>query len=339
MRLGQSDRQEYQGIWALIELREGAVIQASLEILGEARRLARDREVTALVLGPADDRQAARLIECGADTVRILDDARLRFFNDELACSAAVRLIRKHRPEIVLGAATIQGRALIPRVAVLLEAGLTADCTGLAIDPETGELLQTRPAFGGNIMATIRCPEHRPQMATVRHGVMKALEPDVTRTGTVIREPLEAKDALGIKEVLEILPGESSGVNLSDAQVIVSGGRAMKGPKGFDMLRELARELGGAVAASRPCVDSGWISYPHQVGQTGQTVQTRLYIACGISGQIQHLVGMQSCRTIIAVDINPDTPMMRMADIAVTGDVFEIVPALTAALRQRETAK
>jgi len=206
--------------------------------------------------------------------------------------------------------------------------GLTADCTGLDIDPENGDLLQTRPAFGGNIMATIRCSNHRPQMATVRPRVMKALEPDTNRTGEIIREDIQESDASKIKKIIEIVHSNEASVNLGDAQIIISGGRGVKGPAGFDLLRKLAAKMGAAIGASRAAVDAGWIPYAHQVGQTGQTVQTKLYIACGISGQIQHLVGMQACENIVAIDKNPDTPMMQIADIAVVGDLFEIIPEL-----------
>ena len=243
------------------------------------------------------------------------------------------RLIEKYKPEVVLGAATARGRALIPRVAVRTYSGLTADCTGLDIDPETGDLLQTRPAFGGNLMATIRTSNHRPQMATVRPMVMTALERDDSRKGEVIREGVEPGELEGVKKVVKIVRGEDASVNLSDARIVISGGRAMKGPEGFDLLRRFAEKVGGAVGASRAAVDNGWIPYAHQVGQTGQTVQTSVYIACGISGQIQHLVGMQSCDTIIAIDKKPDTPMMKLADVAVVGDLFEIVPEI---IRQLE---
>jgi electron transfer flavoprotein alpha subunit len=206
--------------------------------------------------------------------------------------------------------------------------GLTADCTELGIDPENGDLLQTRPAFGGNILATIRCSNHRPQMATVRPRVMAAPTPDSSRFGEIVHETIEESDMSKIKRVIEVVHSNESTVNLGDAQIIVAGGRAMKGPEGFELLRKLAAKLGGAVGASRAAVDAGWIPYAHQVGQTGQTVQTKVYISCGISGQIQHLVGMQSCETIIAIDKNPDTPMMQMADIAIVGDLFEIIPEI-----------
>ena len=330
----EQDKLNYRNVWILAEFSEpGRFHSASFELLGAARGLANDLncEVWAIALGN-DLSQASELISFGADKVIAVEDARLKDFNDELECGILERLVRKYRPEIMLGAATIKGRALIPRLASKLYTGLTADCTELSIDRETGELLQTRPAFGGNIIATIRSGGFRPQMATVRPKVMKALPKDPDRKGEIIRETVEDKDAYHIKEIIETVTAEGDTLNLSDARIIVAGGRAMKGPDGFKLLKTLADKLGGAVGASRAAVDNGWIAYPHQVGQTGQTVQADIYIACGISGQIQHLIGMQSCKTIIAIDVDDTTPMMQLADIGVKGDLFEIVPALIAEL-------
>ena len=245
----------------------------------------------------------------------MVDNPGLSGFVDETETKIMKRLIVKYKPEVVICGATTRGRALIPRVAVMTNCGLTADCTGLSIDPENGDLLQTRPAFGGNIMATIRCSNHRPQMATVRPRVMKSPEPDPGRTGRIMKEEMLTSDTEKIKQIIDVFHSTETAVNLADAQIIISGGRAK-------------RVGGAAVGASRAAVDSGWIPYAHQVGQTGQTVQTKVYIACGISGQIQHLVGMQSCDLIIAIDKNPDTPMMQVADIAVVGDLFEIIPEI-----------
>ena len=332
--INEGDKAQYKDVWILAEVLFGRVEPVTWELLGAARRLAdaRGGAVCALLMGKGTAWEAAGLFEYGADTVIVADAPELYGFNDELECRIAVRLIRKYKPEILLGAATARGRALIPRIAVRGVCGLTADCTQLEIDPDNGDLLQTRPAFGGNIMATIRSSNHRPQMATVRPHVMQALPCVPGRTGTLIRESAEPGDVANIKKVIELIRDTESTINLSDAKIIVSGGRAMKGPEGFKMLEGLAAKLGGAVGASRAAVDAGWIPYAHQVGQTGQTVQTKLYIACGISGQIQHLVGMQSCETIVAIDKKGDTPLMQMADIAVVGDVFQIVPELIRAL-------
>ena len=336
------DSKNYENIWVLAELSGGSELQSvSCELLGAARNLAADRgcEVWAVALGSDLAKATDTLIAYGADAVVAVEDARLNDFNDELECHVLERLTRKYRPEIFLGAATTRGRALIPRLASQLYAGLTADCTGLAIDLENGDLLQTRPAFGGNIMATIRSGGFRPQMATMRPKVMQAREPDYARKGKIYRESIEESDTRRIKEVVETIVRQESTINLSDARIIVSGGRAMKGPQGFELLEAFANRLGGAVGASRAAVDNGWIGYPHQRGQTGQTVQADLYIACGISGQIQHLIGMQSCKTIVAIDIDDKTPMMQMADIAVKGDLFEVIPEIMKELDRVGVAK
>ncbi len=325
------ERRNYSNVWVLAELVGGKELQpVSCELLGAASGLARDRncEVWAVALGCDLSAAIDTLAACGADKVIAVEDARLNAFNDELECNVLERLVRKYRPEIFLGAATNRGRALIPRLASRLYAGLTADCTGLSIDPENGDLLQTRPAFGGNIMATIRSGGFRPQMATVRPKVMKAPDPDEHRKAEVIRESVDDGDTAHIKQIIETVIRQETSVNLSDARIIVSGGRAMKGPEGFRLLEAFANRLGGAVGASRAAVDNGWIAYPHQVGQTGRTVQADIYIACGISGQIQHLIGMQSCKTIIAIDTDDTTPMMQLADIAIKGDLFEVIPEI-----------
>jgi len=324
------DNSKFRNVWIIAELLSGKIQPVTLELIGAARTLAdmRHSQVWGIVMGESALEDIEHLFAYGADKIILIQDIKLKGFNDELESNLLTRLINKYNPEIVLGAATARGRALMPRVAVKTYSGLTADCTGLEIDPENGDLLQTRPAFGGNIMATIRSSNHRPQMATVRPMVMQAHEPDFTRTGIVIGESITAEDDDKVKRVVDVFRNEGSSINLSDAQIIVSGGRAMKGPEGFKLLHQFADKIGGAVGASRAAVDSGWISYPHQVGQTGQTVQTNVYIACGISGQIQHLIGMQSCDTIIAIDKIPDTPMMQLADIAIVGDLFEIIPAI-----------
>lgn len=326
----EAERAKYTNVWVIAEFLSGKIQPSTFELIGAARSLAdtRKSKVVAVLLGDGASREAEELFVYGADKVILVDDAKLKGFNDELETSILIRLIKNYNPEIVLGAATARGRALIPRVAVKIVSGLTADCTGLEIDPENGDLLQIRPAFGGNIMATIRSSNHRPQMATVRPKVMQALDPDKSRTGELIKEEVLDSDLDKIKKVLEIIKGEDSNVNLSEAQIIVSGGRAMKGPEGFKLIQQFADKVGGAVGASRAAVDNGWIAYPHQVGQTGQTVQTTVYIACGISGQIQHLIGMQTSDVIIAIDKDPNTPMMQLADVAIEGDLFEIIPAI-----------
>ena len=323
-------RDSYKNVWVVAEVMNGKVQKVTYELLGAARVLAdkRKSELWCVVMGAGLSGQIEGLFHGGADTAIVIDDPRLAGFLDEDEAAALVRLIKAHKPEIVICGATTRGRALIPRVAVTADCGLTADCTGLDIDPENGDLLQTRPAFGGNIMATIRCSRHRPQMATVRPRVMNALALDPTRKGRVITESLRAEETTSVKKVLQVFHDSENAVNLADARFIIAGGRGVKGPEGFKLLKALAERVNGAVGASRAAVDSGWVPYNHQVGQTGQTVQATVYVACGISGQIQHLVGMQSCDYIIAIDKNPDTPMMQMADVAIVGDLFEIISAL-----------
>ena len=323
LTLTDIERKEYSNIWVVAEVSSGAVQPVTHELIGAARELAdaRKSEVWTVAMGSDISSDAKSLFAYGADKVIVVDDARLDGIQDEVEAKALVRLINKYKPEVVLCAATVKGRALIPRVAVMANCGLTADCTGLSIDPENGDLLQTRPAFGGNILATIRCSNHRPQMATVRPRVMKAPEPDRGRQGEIISECILDTDADKVKKIIEIFHSSEATLNLSDARIIIAGGRGMKGPEGFELLKKFASRVGGAVGASRAAVDAGWIPYTHQIGQTGQTVQTTLYIACGISGQIQHLVGMQSC-DVIYTDKVPDTPMMH-AD-TIVGDLFEI---------------
>jgi len=325
-----AQRGGYSNVWVIAEVLGGAVQKVTYELLGAGRALAdtRGSELWCVAMGAGISAEASSLIAGGADVVLVVDDKRLADFVDEDEAAALVRLIRKHKPEILLCGATTRGRALIPRVAVAADCGLTADCTGLAIDPQNGDLLQTRPAFGGNIMATIRCSNHRPQMSTVRPRVMNALEPDPSRKGRVINEHLLESEASTLKRVIEVFKDAENTVNLADARFIVSGGRGVKGSEGFKLLKTFADAVGGAVGASRAAVDAGWIPYNHQVGQTGQTVQSTVYVACGISGQIQHLVGMQSCDYIIAIDKNPDTPMMQIADAAIVGDLYEVIPAI-----------
>ncbi len=328
------DINDYRGIWVFAEQRGGKLQDVAFELLGKARELAdaRGAELAAVLLGHNLREQIPALFHSGADKVYYVDDPRLAEYNTEPYADVFSDLINKHKPEVVLAGATSIGRAFVARVAVRVRTGLTADCTDLAIDPEKKLLLQTRPAFGGNIMATIICPDYRPQMATVRHKVFKKPAPDMSRSGTVVEEQAVIKDApVKILEVLHELQNE---VNVADADIIISGGRGMGGPENFKVLEELARELGAAIGASRAAVDAGWISSYHQVGQTGKTVRPKIYIACGISGAIQHLVGMSSSDTIVAINKDPNAPIFKVADIGIVGDLFEIVPALVKALRE-----
>jgi len=322
---------EYKNVWVFAEQKKGEIQSVVFELLGKGRELAdtRGQELWAILLGKNVADKAQDLIHRGADKVVVVEDDSLENFEDGVYSKIISRLCQKYKPEIVLCGATTIGRALIPRVAVQIGTGLTADCTGLEIDKESGLLRQTRPAFGGNIMATILCPNHRPQMSTVRHKVMQEAEADTSRTGEVITESLIDEDSFTKSRVLEVVEILEDTVNITEADIIVSGGRGMKGPENFELLHDLAKAIGGAVGASRAAVDEGWIPYSHQVGQTGKTVNPKIYIACGISGQIQHLIGMQSSDIIIAINKDPEAPMMKIATYALCGDLFEIVPELT----------
>jgi electron transfer flavoprotein alpha subunit len=328
---------EARGVWVFCEQKRGVVQSVSYELLGKGRELA-DKlgcELCGVLIGHDIGSKSSDIIHRGADTVYVVDHPQLKYFADDAYTAVLVRLIKKYKPEIVLCGATSIGRSLISRVAVKIHTGLTADCTGLDIDTHKKILLQTRPAFGGNIMATIITPNHRPQMATVRHKVMKEAAHDPSRQGRVIKETFEDNVYSSRTKILDIIEDVSATINIAEADIIVSGGRGMKAPENFKIIEELATVLNGAVGASRAAVDSGWIPYSHQVGQTGKTVCPSIYIACGISGQIQHLVGMQSSKTIIAINNDPAAPIFQIASYGIVGDLFEVVPLLTKTLKEK----
>ena len=322
---------DYKGIWVFIEQKNGKVQSISYELLGKAQELAKKLhcEVSGVFIGNDLADQLDELIWHGADNIYLVEAPEVANFQDEPYTNILVELIKKHKPEIVLCGATSIGRSLISRVAIKIKAGLTADCTGLDIDTERKILLQTRPAFGGNIMATIISPNFRPQMSTVRHKVFQPMDPDKHRKGKVIKETFSSSFYASRTKLLDIIEEVESLVNIAEADIIVSGGRGMQSPENFKLLEELAHVLGGAVGSSRAAVDSGWMPYSHQVGQTGRTVSPKIYIACGISGQIQHLVGMQSSKIIVAINKDPEAPIFKVATYGIVGDVLQIVPALT----------
>jgi len=291
-------------------------------------------ELAAVIIGHDLEPACQDLICRGANKVYSVSDPSLENFHDEPYAAVMAELIKEYKPEIVLGGATTIGRALIPRVAIKVRTGLTADCTGLAIDEERRILLQTRPAFGGNIMATIICPNHRPQMATVRHKVMKEAGSAPNRTGEIIRKSYPPKMLASRTAVQKVVEEISNTIKLTEADIIVSGGRGLKAAENFKLIEDLAKTLQGAVGASRAAVDAGWIPYAHQLGQTGKTVAPKLYIACGISGAIQHLVGMQSSDCIVAINKDPEAPIFKVATYGIVGDLFEVVPALTRRLQE-----
>ncbi|MFA4857888.1 MAG: FAD-binding protein [Candidatus Margulisiibacteriota bacterium] len=324
---------EYRGIWVFAEQQEGKVQGVGLELLGEGRKLA-DKlkaKLTAVLIGDqAVEAQAQELIYAGADSVLLVLSPQLKHYTTAPYATILSDLIGRHKPEIVLIGASTIGRDLASRIAARIKTGLTADCTGLDVDVADRKLLQTRPAFGGNIMATIISPQHRPQMATVRPKVMKKLARDPSRKGEIIKETHQLRAGDLAVKVLEIIKDTSVKVNLTEAEIIVSGGRGLGEAKNFALIEELAKVLGGAVGASRATVDAGWISSHHQVGQTGKTVCPKLYIACGISGAIQHLAGMSSSDTIVAINKDPDAPIFKVCNYGIVGDLFEVVPKLIA---------
>jgi electron transfer flavoprotein alpha subunit len=325
---------DYKGVWIFAEQREGAVASVAFELLGAGRKLADElkTELSAVLFGSTQN-AANELIKWGADKVYYCNDTVFEKFNDEPYSMLLTRLINEHKPEIVLAGATPIGRSFIPRVAARLKTGLTADCTALEIDKDSGNLLQIRPAFGGNIMATILCPNHRPQIATVRPRVMKRDEYNPDKKGEIVS--VSADNIICRTKVIETVKESAECmVNLQEAEVIVSGGRGIGDVKGFKMLADLAELLGGAVGASRAAVDEGWIPYSHQIGQTGKTVCPKIYIACGISGAVQHLVGMQSSDIIIAINKNPEAPIFNAATYGIVGDINEVVPLLIKKLKE-----
>ncbi len=323
-------------IWVFAEQRDGALQNVSLELLSKGRELAAQSGYTlcALLLSENGEALAPELFAYGASKVYVADSPRFAYSQNDWFGEAVCRAVREQKPEILLFGATSVGRSLAPTVAAALHTGLTADCTGLEFDSEKKILLQTRPAFGGNIMATITCENHRPQMSTVRANVFKRTRVDGA-SGTIVRLGIDISDVPERMHRVSATKEAGDDANLAEAKVIVSGGRGIGGPEGFGLVRKLADALGGSVGASRATVDAGWISPLHQVGQTGKTVCPKLYVALGISGAIQHLAGMQSSDTIVAVNKDPSAPIFEVADIGIVGDLNEVVPEIVRALEAR----
>ncbi len=329
-------KEDYKGIWVYLEHAGPDPAPVSWELIGEAKRLAKDlgAEVSAVLLGYKVRPLADEAFAYGAGRVYLVESPVLRDYRTRPYARAAVQLVEKYRPEVFLLGATTQGRDLASTVATTLAAGLTADCTSLDIDPETKDLRQTRPAFGGNIMATILCKTRRPQMSTVRPHIMPMPERQEGRTGEIITEEFAMSEDEVAAKVLRLVRKQTEGIPLEQADIVISGGRGVGGADGFDVVRRLAGVLGAAVGASRAAVGSGWIGQDHQVGQTGQTVRPKLYIACGISGSIQHLAGMQSSDLIVAINKDPHAPIFEAADFGIVGDLHQVVPALTEAFER-----
>jgi len=325
----------HQGIWVFAEQRDGRLRNVVYELLSKGRKLADSlkTDLCAVCFGHNID-NVNQLIAYGADKVYLVDSPALASFQEDLYTGKLVELIQEYKPEIVIAGATSLGRSFIPRVAAILRTGLTADCTGLEIDLERRLLLQTRPTFGGNILATIICQTRRPQMSTVRPRVFKKNTPDKTREGQVIEVDFNKESITSRTRLISFIEDLTERVKLEDADIIVSGGRGLGKAENFQLLEELAAVMGAAVGSSRPPVDDGWIPYSHQVGQTGKTVCPKLYIACGISGAVQHLAGMQTSDIIVAINDDPNAPIFEVATYGIVGDLFKVVPRLIEKLKQ-----
>ena len=334
------NKDDYRDVWVFAEQRHHELSTVSFELLNEGRLLAGklNAGLCAILIGSKAGGMPQELIYHGADRVYVIENDMFGEFREDSYSSVLSDLIEKKKPEVVLMGATNIGRSFASRVAAKIQTGLTADCTGLDIEPGTRNLLQTRPAFGGNIMATILTPNHRPQMATVRHKVFKQSPRDTGRKGEVEKVEIDTGKLKARTKFLKYVADTSAKVNLAEADIIVSGGRGLGKPEGFKLVEELAAAIGGAVGSSRAAVDAGWIPYSHQVGQTGRTVAPRIYVACGISGQIQHLVGMSSADVIVAINKDPDCPMMKIATFAIEGDVYEVIPSLVNELKKTRGA-
>jgi len=319
----------YKGICVYAEHRRGKLSSVVAEIVGAARELQKElsQPVSAILVGANVRPYTQELLELGVDEVWMLENSTIGDFDEDVHAELVTQILLEKRPEIFLGGGTVWGRSLLPRVAARALTGLTADCTELAIDPSTMLLRQTRPAFGGNIMATILTQNHRPQMATVRHKVMKPAEKVANPKGKVI-EFAHIEVPKSELEFLEFVEEKTGTVNLAEADIIVSGGRGLKEAKNFAYIEKLAIAAGGAVGSSRAAVDAGWIPYSHQVGQTGKTVKPKVYIACGVSGAIQHQAGMKGSDLIVAINSDPNAPIFDIAHLGIVGDLFQVIPEL-----------
>ena len=328
-------------VYVIAEQRDGKIQKVGLELIGEATKLAKDlgEQVVAVLLGSNITDKAQELIQHGADKVVVVDDPMLEKYATEPYAKAITAVIKACEPEIVLYGATSIGRDLAPRVSARVHTGLTADCTKLAINEETKLLHMTRPAFGGNIMATIVCKNHRPQMATVRPGVMAALAKDATRTGEVVNFKVDFVPADMNVEILEEVKETKKTVDITEAKVLVSGGRGIGSVDFVPVLQEAADVLGGVVTGSRPVIEAGWLDKDRQVGQTGKTVRPDLYLACGISGAIQHVAGMESSEVVISINKDDNAAIFSVSDLGVVGDVKVILPKLVEALKKVKEEK
>ncbi|MEA3319301.1 MAG: electron transfer flavoprotein subunit alpha/FixB family protein [Bacillota bacterium] len=322
--------EDYSGVWVFIEENEGKIAPVSLELLGAGRTLADKRgvELAGIIIGENVTGLAGTIFEYGADKVYVYDQPIFQLYRTESYMKALLHCSEKYKPEIILYGATSTGKDLASAVATDLPTGLTADTTELDVEEDTGLLLASRPAFGGNIMATILCKKYRPQMATVRPKVMKALQPEKGRTGQLIAETIDIKEDDMRTKVLKIVRETTKKIRIDEADIVVAGGKGLGSEQGFELVHQLAKTLGGVVGASRDVVEAGWVEHHHQVGQTGVTVTPKIYFAIGISGAIQHIVGMKNAGLIIAINKDPDAAIFNSCHYGIVGDAFELVPLL-----------
>lgn len=320
-------------LWVFVETNtDGSAKNVGIELLTPGRQMA-DKQggaLTAVVIGHHTDAAVAEAASHGADKVIVVDGEEYEHYSTDAYTSVLCTLVEKYGPTSMLIGATSNGRDLGPRVSCRLNTGLTADCTALDVDDETGNVMWTRPAFGGNLMATIICPKTRPQMSTVRPGVMQKRDRVAGATGELVEyKPTIAESDIRTK-VVEIVKSAKELVSLTDAEIICSGGRGLGDPSGFELIKEFADKVGGVVGSSRAAVDAGWIDHSHQVGQTGTTVKPKIYFACGISGAIQHLAGMQTSDIIVAINKDADAPIFEVADFGIVGDLYKVIPEIIA---------
>ncbi len=326
----------YKGVWVIAEQRNSEILNVTKELIGEGKKLAKlvNSDLTTILLGNKMSKWAEELVKFGADKVIYAEHELLEIYSSDAYSKVISNLINTRNPEIVIFGATTIGRELAPTLSAKLNTGLTADCTRLEIDNENSNLLQTRPAFGGNIMATIVCPKHRPQMCTVRPGVMEKAKYDdlcsIKGKIEIINPEISHHDIRA--KVLKVEKSNAPEIPLEDAPIIVSGGRGLGDAEGFELIKKLAVKIKGVVGSSRACVDNQWIDSAHQVGQTGKTVRPKLYIACGISGAIQHVAGMSEAECIVAINKNPEAPIFQIADYGIVGDLYKVIPEIIKAL-------
>ncbi len=334
------DTSQWRGVWVTAEYRFSQTAPVTFELLGKGREIANDLDVplTALLIGSGVKEHCQELIERGADRVIVVDHPELEQFRDDVYARIVSNLALKEKPEVILAGATAMGRSYIPQVATMLETGLTADCTELTVRREDRALLQTRPAFGGNLLATIVCPNHRPQMSTVRPHVLKALEPDSSRKGEIIEVTPTEEELKTRLVIVDSVMEKSEGPGLADSDIVVAAGRGMENEKNMELIHELAELLGAGVGASRAVTDAEWLPHRAQIGQTGVTVSPKLYMGFGISGAIQHVVGIQGADTIVAVNKDPEAPIFDLATYGIVGDAKTILKLLIKRIKKERGA-